>query len=139
MKYFDNAATTKISKTSLEEYIRASESFFNPSSLYAESGRVKSLIEDCRNYMLKKFKGKPKSTLIFTGSATESNNAVLSAHITRKDKKYIFSAGEHSSIYETAMKYKENGYNVVFVPLNKNGSVNIGDLMREIDNTVALV
>ena len=139
MLYFDNAATTKISKTSLEEYVKASECFFNPSSLYAESGKAKSLIEECRSYILKQLKGKPKSTLIFTGSATESNNAVLKAHITRKDKKYIFSAGEHSSIYETAKKYQGQGFNVVFIPLNKNGSVNVDALMNELDNSVALV
>ena len=139
MKYFDNAATTKISKASLEEYINASECFFNPSSLYAESGKAKVLVEESRNYLLKQLKAKPKSTLIFTGSATESNNAVLNAHITRKDKKYIFSAGEHSSIYETAKKYQEQGHNIVFVPLNNNGSVNIDALMNELDNTVALV
>ena len=97
------------------------------------------MIEDARNYILKQFKGKLKSTLIFTGGATESNNAVLNAHITRKDKKYIFSAGEHSSIYETAKRYKEQGYNVVFVPLNKNGSVNVEELINELDSTVALV
>lgn len=139
MLYFDNAATTKISKASLEAYINASECFFNPSSLYAQSAKAKALIEDSRNYVLKYLKAKPKSTLIFTGSATESNNAVLNAHITRKDKKYIFSAGEHSSIYETAKKYKEQGFNIVFVPLNKNGGVNTDALMREMDNTVALV
>lgn len=139
MLYFDNAATTKISKASLEEYVKSSECFFNPSSLYGESAKAKGLIEESRNYILKQLKGKPKSTLIFTGSATESNNAVLNAHITRKDKKYIFSAGEHSSIYETAKKYQENGYNIVFVPLNKNGSVNVDALLNELDNSVALV
>ncbi|MBO5955089.1 MAG: cysteine desulfurase [Clostridia bacterium] len=139
MLYFDNAATTKISKTSLDAYVNASECFFNPSSLYAESAKAKALIEESRNYILKQLKAKPKSTIIFTGSATESNNAVLNAHITRKDKKYVFSAGEHSAIYETAKKYQENGYNIVFVPLNKNGSVNVDALMKEIDNTVVLV
>lgn len=139
MLYFDNAATTKISKASLEAYVQASECFFNPSSLYAESGKAKALIEESRNYILKQLKAKPKSTLILTGGATESNNSVLNAHITRKDKKYIFSAGEHSSIYETAKRYKELGYNIVFVPLNSNGSVNIDALINELDNSVALV
>lgn len=139
MLYFDNAATTKISKASLDAYISASECFFNPSSLYADGGKAKSLIEESRNYILKQLKGKLKSTLIFTGSATESNNAVLNAHITRKDKKYIFSAGEHSSIYVTAKKYQEKGFNIVFIPLNKNGSINKEALIKELDNTVALV
>jgi len=139
MVYFDNAATTRISKASLEEYVKSSECFFNPSSLYAEAGKAKTKIEEARTFILKQLKAKPKSTLIFTGSATESNNAVLNSHITRKDKKYIFSAGEHSSIYETAKRYQEQGYNIVFVPLNKNGSINIDALISELDNSVALV
>ena len=139
MLYFDNASTTQISKSSLEAYVKASECFYNPSSLYAPSTQAKKLIEDSRNFLLKYLKAKPKSTLIFTGSATESNNAVLNAHITRKDKKYIFSAGEHGSIYETAKKYKEQGYNVVFVPQKANGGVDVDALMNELDNTVVLV
>lgn len=139
MLYFDNAATTKISKASLDAYIATSESFYNPSSLYLQAGQSKKIIEDCREFFLKKLKAKANSTFIFTGSATESNNSVLNAHITRKDKKYVFSAGEHSSIYETAKYYKEQGFNVVFVPLLSNGSVNTEKLYAEIDETVALV
>ena len=139
MIYFDNAATTKISKASLDAYVQASECFFNPSSLYKPSVKAKALVEESRNYILNKFKGKLKSTIIFTGSATESNNAVLNSCITRKDKKYIFSAGEHSSIYETAKKYKEQGFNIVFVPLKSNGGIDEDALYRELDNTVAMV
>lgn len=139
MLYFDNAATTKISKSSLEVYVKASESFFNPSALYANAGEAKKQLEDARAYFIKKFNGVPKSTFIFTGSATEANNSVLNAHITRTDKKYIFSAGEHSSIYETAKAYKEKGFNIVFVPLNKDGSIDTNQLYKEIDNSTVLV
>ncbi len=139
MLYFDNAATTKISKKSLDVYVSSSECFYNPSSLYAQSGKVQQQIEDVRNYFLTKLKAKSGSTFIFTGSATESNNTVLNAHITRKDKKYIFSAGEHSSIYETAKHYKEQGYNIVFIPLLSNGAIDTNKLYEEIDETVALV
>lgn len=139
MIYFDNASTTKISKASLEAYVQASECFFNPSSLYKPSVKAKALIEESRTYILNKLKGKAKSTLIFTGSATESNNAVLNSCILRKDKKYIFSAGEHSSVYETAKKYKELGFNIVFVPLKLNGGINEEALYKELDNTVAFV
>lgn len=50
MLYFDNASTTKISKESLDSYIRASDDFFNPSSLYYPSVKVKKAIEDSREY-----------------------------------------------------------------------------------------
>lgn len=139
MLYFDNAATTKISKSALETYVKTSENFYNPSSLYKEASLSKQMIETARATILKYLKAKPKSTLIFTGSATESNNAVLNSTIIRKDKKYIFSAGEHSSIYETAKKYQEQGYNIVFVPLKENGAVDEKALYNELDNTVAFV
>ncbi len=139
MLYFDNASTTKIREKSLEEYNKASELFYNPSAMYGVAGQVKQQIEDSRQYFLKTLKGKANSTLIFTGSATESNNAVLNTVITRKDKKYIFSAGEHSSVHNTAKHYKELGYNVVFIPLLDNGGINEQALYKEVDETTALV
>ena len=139
MLYFDNASTTKISKSALDAYIKASEVFYNPSSLYSPSVTAKKVLEEARNFFLKTLKAKTGSCLIFTGSASESNNTVLNSTIIRKDKKYIFSAGEHSSIYEAAKRYKENWYNIVFVPLNKNGSINIEELEKEIDSTTVLV
>ncbi len=139
MMYFDNAATTKISKSSLDAYISASEYFYNPSSLYQPASEAKKLLEQSRSFFMKTFKAPQNSTFIFTGSASESNNAVLNSFITRKDKKYIFSAGEHSSVYETAKYYQCLGYNVVFIPLTQNGSIDVDQLMKEIDDSVALV
>ena len=137
MIYFDNAATTKISSNSLNEYVKASECFFNPSALYENAMEAKKLIQEAREFFLLKLNGKQGSTLIFTSGATEANNAVLNSMITRKDKKYIFSAGEHSSIYETAKQYQQKGYNIVFVPLVSNGQVDQEKLFAELDETVA--
>lgn len=139
MLYFDNAATTKISKNSLEAYNKYSECFFNPSALYRLGSESKSLVEQVRKYFKQYFKCKANSTFVFTGSATESNNSVLHNCITRKDKKYIFSAGEHSSIYETAKYYKEQGYNIVFIPLLNNGAIDTDKLYSELDDSVAFV
>ncbi len=139
MLYFDNAATTKISKASLDSYINASECFFNPSSLYLGASEAKRTLENARSVFNKYFHTKNKSTFVFTGSASESNNAVLNSCITRKDKKYIFSAGEHSSIYETAKHYQSQGYNIIFIPLLKNGAVDTKKLYSEIDENVAFV
>ncbi|MBR6779101.1 MAG: aminotransferase class V-fold PLP-dependent enzyme [Clostridia bacterium] len=139
MLNFDNASTTKISKSSLDAYVKASEDFFNPSSLYAQAAKVKQDIEQTRDFFKKQFKAKQGSTFIFTGSASESNNAVLNSCITRKDKKYIIGAGEHSSIHNTAIKYKEQGYNIVFLPLKANGGADINALSGLLDQSVAFV
>ena len=139
MLYFDNASTTKISKSALDAYARASESFYNPSALYSLALESRKLLEDARSFLIKYFNGTLNSYFIFTGSATESNNAVLNSCIIRKDKKYLFSAGEHSSIYETAKIFLSKGYNVKFIPLLPNGSINMEELKKELDPSVALV
>ncbi len=139
MLYFDNASTTKISPNSLNAFIKASEKFYNPSALYMPSIEVKKDIEDARNFFITALNGSAGSTFIFTGSATESNNAVLASNITRKDKKYLISSGEHSSIYECAKHYLEQGYNIKFIPLLKNGCVDSEALFKELDKDTAFV
>lgn len=133
-RYFDNASTTRVSSEVLEVYNEASKDFYNPSSLYTPSMSVKNKIEMAREKILRYLGGANKSTFIFTSSATESNNAVLRNCIKRKDKKYIITAGEHSSIYVTAKSMINEGYNIEFAPLNEDGTVNQQVLFSMIDS-----
>ena len=133
-RYFDNAATTRVNSEVLQEYNDACKEFFNPSSLYTPSLSVKNKIEMARESILRYLGGANKSTFVFTSCATESNNAVLRNSIKRKDKKYIISAGEHSSTYNTAKAMINEGYNIEFAPLNEDGSVNQEILFSMIDH-----
>lgn len=138
-RYFDNASTTKASTECLNEYNLASLDFFNPSALYKPSLDVKFKIESCRNEILEYFNARNKSKFIFTSCATESNNAVLRSCIKRKDKKYIVSAGEHSSIYNTAKAMINEGYNIDFAPLKSDGCVDEEILYSMVDEKTDFV
>lgn len=138
-KYFDNASTTKINIEVLNSFNEAVQDFYNPSSLNVSSIAVKQKIEQCRANFLKYLNGAPKSKFIFTGSATESNNAVLRANIKRKDKKHIISAGEHSSIYNTAKELINQGYNIEICPLNENGTINEDILYSMLDDKTVFI
>ena len=139
MKNFDNASTTQISKESLAAYNYASEFFHNPSALYEPSLKSMKMIDEARTDFLTKLKAKNGSTIIFTGSASESNNSVLFSCINRKDKKYLIGGGEHSSIYTCAKRLIEMGYNIEFIPLLKNGGVDVEALKNMLDDKVAFV
>ena len=138
-RYFDNAATTRVNPEVLQAYNEACNEFFNPSSLYTPSLSVKNKIEIVRENILRYLGGANKSTFVFTSCATESNNAVLRNCIKRKDKKYIISAGEHSSTYTTAKALINEGYNIEFAPLNEDGSINQQALFSMIDNKTDFV
>lgn len=138
-RYFDNAATTRVHPEVLQAYNEACNEFFNPSSLYTPSLSVKNRVEMAREAILRYLGGANKSTLIFTSCATESNNAVLRNCIKRKDKKYIISAGEHSSTHNTAKAMINEGYNIEFAPLNEDGTVNQEVLFGMIDHKTDFV
>lgn len=137
--YFDYASTTPIKENVMEAYVNASRMFYNPSALNFMSIEVKNKIEEARENILSILNAKPKSKLIFTSCATESNNSALRAFIRRKDKKYIISMGEHSSIYNTAKAMINEGYQIDFAPLNEDGRVNEKILFSMIDEKTTFV
>lgn len=137
--YFDYASTTPVAKNVLKAYVDASKDFFNPSALNLSSLAVKNRIEECREHILHTLNGKPKSKFLFTSCATESNNTVLRSCIRRKDKKYIVSIGEHSSIYNTCKAMINEGYNIDFAPLKADGSVDQDVLYSMIDSKTDFV
>ncbi len=137
--YFDYASTTPVDEDVLKAYVDASKDFFNPSALNMSSLDVKNKIEECRAHILRVLNGKPKSKFVFTSCATESNNTVLRSCIRRKDKKYIVSMGEHSSIYNTCKAMINEGYNIDFVPLKPNGTVDEEVLYQMVDSKTDFV
>ena len=138
MIYLDNAATTKINgevNKFMMEY--AENNFYNPSGLYEPSLNVFKDIQNARIEFLKMLNAR-NSKLVFTASATEANNMALRSFCP-KNKKILVSMGEHACIYQTAIYLKENGNNVEFVALNKDGTVDIEDLRQKLSEDVGFV
>ncbi len=140
MIYFDNSATTQtrpeVAKL-LAEY--STQNFFNPSSMYAPSIKVKNDLKSARARMLKLLGVEENNgRIIFTGSATEANNLVLNG-LARKNKKILVSLGEHPSVFEVAKNLANQGFLVDYVKLTKTGTLDIDDLKSKLDDTVGLV
>jgi len=140
MIYLDNAATTKPFEDTLKESVNYSyENFYNPSSVYLPAFEVKKYIKEQKE-QLKNILGANECELIFTSGATESNNLFLQGVLTsNKKEEYIFSLGEHASIYEVANIIKSKGYTVHFAKLTKNGQVDIDHLLSLVNLNTRLV
>lgn len=125
MIFLDNASTTRV-LPEVQEIVNKynTEIFYNPSALYGEAFSVSKDINKARQEILKRLGGRITDNLIFTSCATESNNMVLKASI-KKHTKALVSIGEHPSVYKTALDLKNNGYDIEFLPINKDGVVDI--------------
>ena len=139
MIYFDNASTTPVSKTVVNEissmYL---DEYFNPSATYEGGRKVGKKIEEARENIAKTLACK-KEEIYFTSCATESNNWVINNAFKNKKGNIIISCGEHACVYETAKNLESKGLDVRYAPLNEDGSVNEAELLKLVDDKTNLV
>ncbi len=140
--YLDNSATTKPCKGAREKMIQAiDECWGNPSSLHSVGIDADMLLLDSRRIIAKTLACDEKE-IFFTSGGTESNNIAVfgSAYQhRRKGNKIITSAIEHPSVHKCFDKLAVDGFEVVKIPVDSKGLVDMDILEKEIDEKTILV
>ncbi len=133
MIYLDNAATTQMFEEGADVYKKyACHSFFNPSAGYSQAISIAKELDNARQSLLEKL-GAKNGNIIFTSGATESNNLAIMGGRRNGKWEYVFSVGEHPSVYNTAKELEKLGYKVHFVGLQPNGQIDY-DALEEVLN-----
>ena len=107
------------------------ESFGNPSSLYNIGLESKNSIEDARQKIADFINAESGKSIIFTGSATESNNLAIRGTALRNirdGKEILASAIEHISVINPMKELHKNGWNFNTIPVDSNGIVDLNKL-----------
>lgn len=140
MIYLDNAATTKPCESALDAMKAANENaFYNPSALYGESVKVAKLIKEARDSIKRQLRAADEDNLYFTSGGTESDNWALLMTKKQKGSRIIISLGEHDAVINPANELESQGYDVVFCPINQDGSVNETEFERLLTADTSLV
>jgi cysteine desulfurase len=139
--YLDHNATTPI----LPEVFETMRPFLterwgNPSSSYAFGSQLKMVVEEARGEVAALI-GASAREIIFTGSATESNNTALDAALNADPKKnhVITSAVEHSAVLNHALFLERRGFVVTRLPVDHNGLLDPKALRDAVTPETALV
>ena len=117
------------------------EQFGNPSSLHGTGDAATNILEESREMIAKFINAKP-SEIIFTSSATESNNLALIGYALRNKKKgnhIIISEVEHISIHNIAKYLTRQGFEVSKVPVDSYGRIILRKLKARIRPETILV
>ena len=141
MVYLDYSATTKASKEVLDSFTLAHEYIGNPNSLHKLGIEAKKVIDSATSQIARLLKVKEKE-IIYTSGASESNNLAIKGICDKyknRGKHIITTELEHSSIYGPINYLVDNGYEVDFVKLNSNGTVNLENLESLIRDDTILV
>ncbi len=139
MIFLDNASTTKLNKMAISEIEKSHDLFYNPSAVYGKSLEVKKLLDEAKNKICNFIGTKFNSNLIITASATEADNLAIFGSVKKTDEQIVFSMGEHPAVFNCANELKARGYNVVFVPLNSSGEVDLNILAEILKKPTAFV
>ncbi len=136
MIYLDNAATTKPDLNAIEmsNYINETD-FFNPSAKYHGGLITSGIISKAKESFSKIFGS--NFEVIFTSCGTESDNTAIFSYARRGNA--VTTLGEHSAVYECYNALKKAGYDSRFAEINKDGSVSIDSLLKQIDKNTVFV
>lgn len=142
MIYLDHNATTPVLPEVREAMLPyLGEEWGNPSSSYRFGSHLKSKIEEAREQVAELVGAKSPREVLFTSGGTESNNTALHAVIHSTGKTHIVtSQAEHSSVLSYCRFLQEfRGYEVTYLPVDREGLISIADLEAAIRPSTALV
>ena len=140
--YLDYAATTPVDPRALKIMNSCFEqNFGNTMSLHSFGQAAKTSLEKSRKTIADLIKAKPEE-IIFTASATESNNLALKGIAFANKKKgrhIIISSIEHPCVLETAKWLEKQGFEISRLPVDKYGLINPNILRKTIKKNTILV
>lgn len=137
--YLDNAATTRIYPVVADLIAEESKNdFFNPSALYKPSVALSVKIKNARE-SIKSALHAGDGELYFTSGGSEGDNTALFCTRKPKGSRIIVGLGEHDAIINGAAQLAQQGYDVVYAPINADGSVNVEEFKNLLTPNVALV
>ena len=135
--YFDNAATTEISKKVISEMMKAMKvNYGNPSSTHSHGRNSKAILELSRKTIAEKFNVNPKE-IIFTSGGTESNNMIIKAVVTAQNIERIISTKiEHKAVLNSIESIaKERDIKILFLDVDEFGLPNKQQLIEYLENS----
>lgn len=141
--YMDNHATTPVDPRVVEEMLPYfTNKFGNAASRNHQFGwEAEEAVEQARDRIAKLIGATPKE-IIFTSGATESDNLAIKgvAEMYKEKGNHIITATtEHKAVLDTCKRLEKYGYRITYMPVQKDGLVDLDDLKRAMDDKTILV
>jgi cysteine desulfurase len=140
--YLDNNATTPVRPEVLEAmlpYFR--EHFGNPSSVHWAGRAVSGAVEKAREQVAKLINCSP-AEIIFTASGSEGDNFAILGTVEalgEKGNHIITTSVEHPAVLNTCKFLEKKGYKITYLPVDRDGMIDLGDLERAITDKTILI
>jgi len=143
MIYFDNAATSFPYPEALDTYVKAVKEYpGNPASENGLGLKADQILEKARNQISRTLGLKDAFDLVFTSGATESNNDAILGYAYRHRKegnRLVTTSVEHPSVLNVFKKMEKEGFDVVYLSVDREGKISLDELKEAVNDKTTLV
>jgi cysteine desulfurase len=140
--YLDHNATTAVDPAVLEAMLPFfSGDFGNASSIHTFGQRARAAVETAREQVADLLNARPQE-IVFTSGGTESDNHAISGVVNDASANpghIITSAMEHEAVLNTCQALEKRGVAVTYLPVNRDGLINLSDLRNAIRPETRLI
>lgn len=142
--YLDYAATSPMyPEAAAEMYRMLKDEYGNPSAVYDSATHAREAINEARRTIAKTLNTE-MDTIFFTSGGTESDNWALigtaeAALRAGKGNHIVTSSIEHPAVLKTCRYLEQRGFRITYLPVDKEGFIDLAQLKRAIDSETVLV
>ena len=139
--YLDNNATTRVAPEVVEEMLPYFGQYYgNPSSMHTFGGNVGMKLKEARSKLADLLGAQPEE-IVYTSCGTESDSTAIWAALRSNPEKrhLITSKVEHPAVKNLAEYLSHNGYRVTFVPVDRQGNLDLEYLYDHLSDDTAIV
>ncbi|HEY31768.1 MAG TPA: cysteine desulfurase NifS [Dehalococcoidia bacterium] len=139
--YLDYAATTPTHRDVVKAMLPYfSDSFGNPSSIYSYGQESKGAVEKAREQVANLISAHDEE-IVFTSGGTEADNFAIKgvAYANPERNHIIISSIEHHAVIETCKFLEKRGFEITYLPVDKDGLVDPDDVRKTITDKTCLI
>ena len=141
--YMDNGAGMPVDSRVIDAMMPYFvENYGNPSSSHSAGNVAKQALATAREQVASLVGAEKSSEIVFTSGGTESNNLAIKGVALRNKAKgnhIITSAVEHMSVVNICKYLQKQGFEVTFVPVDKQGVVDVEKLKAAVTDKTILI
>jgi len=138
--YLDNAASTPVHQKVIDEMIPYfGEQYGNPSSIHKYGRTANVAIQGARKRIAELIGAEPREILLTSGGTESNNTAIYGTAMQGKGRHVITSAIEHDAVLEPCRRLEREGFRVTYLPVDRQGLVDVEELRRQVSPETCLV
>ncbi len=139
--YLDNNATTRVAPEVVEAMLPYFSDFYgNPSSMHSFGGNLGIKVREARARIAALLGAQPEEILLTSGGTESDATAIHAALAAHPHKKHIVTTRvEHPAIKNLFEQYGKNGYRVSFIPVDREGRIDMEEFFGCLSEDTAVV